>query len=99
MEDVYDHREELLSYIKIHGNPTPSISSLAVNLDYTTVPVSITVVPVVDLLHEDSGWDGLMQQALESDGKQIFTKTKVQRGDMEVTVGNLILAPLAHTAN
>jgi hypothetical protein len=94
MKDVYAHIEELLSYIKTHGNPTPSISSLAMNLNYTTVPVSIAVVPVVDLLHQDSGWDALIQQALESGGKQIFTKTEIQRGGIEATVGNLIPAPM-----
>ena len=43
MRDAFTHLEKLLSYIKEQGEPTLSISSLAMNLNYTTVPMTVTV--------------------------------------------------------
>jgi hypothetical protein len=64
------------------------------SLDYTTVPVTITVLPTSELLCMDSSWDSLIQQAHESEGERIFTKADIQRGGLEVSVANLICASL-----
>jgi hypothetical protein len=94
MKDVGVHAEKLLSYVKNRREPMPSISSLAMSLDYTTVPVTITVLPTSELLGTDSSWDSLIQQAHQSGGESIFTKADIQRGGLEASVTNLICAPL-----
>ena len=94
MKDVLAHAEKLLSYVKDHREPMPSISSLAMSLDYTAVPVTMTVLPTSELLGMDSSWDSLIQQAHKSGGESIFTKADIQRGGSEASVTNLICAPL-----
>jgi hypothetical protein len=94
MKDVFAHPEKLLGYIKEHGEPTLSISSLAMNLNYTTVPVTVTVVLALELLGIDNYWDSLIQQAQESGGYYIFTRAEVRRGDLVPSVANLIPAPV-----
>lgn len=73
--------------------PRPSISSLAMNLDYTTVPVTVTVVPASELLGIDDYWDSLIQKTQESGGDYIFTRAEVRRGNLVPSVANLIPAP------
>jgi len=94
VRDVSAHIEKLLSYIKEHGEPTLSISSLAMNLNYTTVPVTVTVVRALELLGIDDCWDRLIQQAQGSGGDYIFTRAEVRRGDLVPSVGNSIPAPV-----
>jgi hypothetical protein len=43
MKDAGVHMEKLLSYVKDRRELMPSILSLAMSLDYTTIPVTITV--------------------------------------------------------
>jgi len=92
MKDVFAHPEKLLTYIKEHGEPV--LSSLAMNLNYTTVPATITVVPASELLGIDGNWDSLIQLAHESGGDYIFTRAEVRRGDLIPSVANLIPAPV-----
>jgi len=75
------------------SNMTTLVSSLAMNLDYTKVPVTVTVKPASDLLGIDSGWDMMIQQARES-GEFIVTRAEVQRGGVEAAVVNLIPVPI-----
>ena len=94
MRDAFAHLEKLLSYIKEQGEPTLSISSLAMNLNYTTVPVTVTVVRASELRGIDDCWDRLIQQAQGSGGDYIFTRAEVRRGDLVPSVANLIPAPV-----
>ena len=71
-----------------------SISSLAMNLNYTTVPVTITVLPASELLGIDDYWDSLIQNTQESEGNYIFTRAEVRRGDLVPSVANPIPAPV-----
>ena len=79
---MFAHPEKLPSFIVQHGEPTLSISSLAMNLNYTTVPVTITAVPASELLGIDDYWDSLIQHAQESGGVCIFTRADVRCGDL-----------------
>jgi hypothetical protein len=94
MKDVFAHWDKLLSYIKEHGEPTLSISSLAMNLNYTAVPVAVTVVLASELLGIDDYWNFLIQQTQESGGDYIFTKAEIRRGDLVPSVANVIPAPV-----
>jgi hypothetical protein len=94
MKDVVAHSEKLLIYIKEHEELTLPISSLAMNLDYTTVPVTVTVLPTSELLGIDDYCDFLIQQTRECGGDYMFTRAKIRRGDLVLSAANLIPAPV-----
>jgi len=89
---VREHAQELVNYMQ-SSNMTTSVSSLAMDLDYTKVPVTVTVKPASELLGIDGGWDAMIQQARESE-EFIVTRAEVQRGGVEVAVMNLIPVPI-----
>lgn len=63
------------------------------NLDYTKVPVAVTVKPASDLLGIDDDCDAMIQQVRES-GEFLVTRAEVQRGGVEAAVINLVPIPI-----
>lgn len=63
-------------------------------LDYTKVPVYITVFPVADLHRKDPVWNDLADKALQSDGKLMTARARVQRGGIAIFRSYLINNPL-----
>jgi len=92
IQDVWAHAQKLIDYMH-NSKVTTSVSSLAMDLDYTKVPVMVTVKSASDLLGIDGGWDSMIQQARES-GEFIVTRAEVQRGGVEAAVMNLVPVPI-----
>lgn len=63
-------------------------------LDYTKVPVYITVFAVAELHRKDPVWNDLADKALQSDGKLMTARARVQRGGIAIFRSYMINNPM-----
>lgn len=66
----------------MNASPTGrSPSEFAFSLDYTRVPVEISVFPVGEHPDPDEYWELTIERALQSNGRLMAARALVQRGD------------------
>lgn len=80
MNDIHENVEckKALSVVLEAGQ---SPSEFAFSLDYTSVPLAVTVVPLKELRGDDGVIASLTERALQSGDQLMAVQAKIQRGD------------------
>lgn len=90
--DLLKHQKEFFNLVGNVSQSTP-ISSFVANLNYTTVPLTLTLIPVSQLQDIDVARDEVAQEVVASQGRRMLIRVEVQCGDIAASVISTIPAP------